>query len=120
MDARIRPAIAALLLSAGTGAWVLVQSSCGGGAPSVAKAGAAPDHSSACQTATAELKHVYDQLKSCLTDADCNYVEGFYKTIPRDETGMFITTQDCKSVTPFLVVANGPALEARRQELESL
>ena len=65
-----------------------------------------PTISSACATATQKVVADYVQAQSCSDDSDCGYIDGFYNTISRGSTNEFVTTFNCATVTPFLVVAN--------------
>lgn len=81
------------------------------------QAGRAPDEprtgvrSAACDTSSAQLRWDYETVRGCTRDEECNYVDGFYSIVPRQETTREVTVFACQVSTPFLVVANGAALQ---------
>ncbi|MCM2324049.1 MAG: hypothetical protein NDJ90_12385 [Oligoflexia bacterium] len=75
---------------------------------------------SLCEERTQALEREYDRLRSCDSDDQCNYIEGFYAVVPREETGKMIRVFDCKEVRPFLGVANGEEVTRGLEPLEIL
>lgn len=73
-----------------------------------------------CEETTGELHAFHAQVQGCETDADCNYVEGFYDVIGRADTASFVRTFDCNEISPLLVVANGREVARNEHELSQL
>lgn len=73
-------------------------------------------HVSECDQATAALRGLYDEVRACIQDSECNYIADFYEVVPRTED-RFVTSFNCQEVTPFLVVAAGSKVEQRLQDL---
>ncbi|MCM2279925.1 MAG: hypothetical protein NDJ89_17765 [Oligoflexia bacterium] len=93
---------------------------CGSGTEENASPGAQPGTSGSCQELTEGLRQEYARLRACARDEECNFIEGFYRVIPRDDRDGVVRVFDCKEVSPLLGVANGAAVEAGRSSLLAL
>lgn len=73
-----------------------------------------------CDAARAQLLWQYDLAKQCTSDIQCNYIDGFFFIVGReDRTHPIMTSIDC-GVTPMLLTANPERLLSTLQELRRL
>jgi hypothetical protein len=66
-----------------------------------------------------KLRWEYEAVRKCSRDEDCNYVDGFYDMIERDRLDLPVTTVACGVRVPYLIVANGRALQAQLAALKA-
>jgi hypothetical protein len=73
--------------------------------------------SAACDASSAQLRWDYETVRGCERDEECNYVDGFYSLVPRQDLSHPITVFACQVSTPFLIVANGTAFQQQIAKL---